>query len=149
MSKKIIVFTKYAVMAEIIKRELGFLQQTKVLVATGKSFNKESIIDEFKKTEQDSILIATDCLSQGVNLQCADTVINFDLPWTPAGIEQRIGRIDRIGQKQKLLIIDLIVEDSFEERVLELLRIKEGYVGKVVNFSHFFAEILARKTKAL
>jgi len=57
----------------------------------------------------------------GLNLQAADVVINADLPWNPAKLEQRIGRAHRIGQKKAINVINLVVEDTIEERVLEII----------------------------
>jgi SNF2 family DNA or RNA helicase len=93
-------------------------------------------------------LITSDCLNYGVNLQFCHNLIHFDLQFSPAKIEQREGRIDRIGSEaNKLLIFKLIIEDSVEDRVLELLEQKQKLffesVEKDVNTS-LFKELFRR-----
>ena len=74
--------------------------------------------------EKARILVSTDAGGEGLNLQFAHVVINYDLPWNPMRIEQRIGRVDRIGQKLPVKAFNLIFEDSVELRVQEVLEEK-------------------------
>src|ERR1700733_976045 len=74
--------------------------------------------------EKKRILVSTDAGGEGLNLQFAHIVINYDLPWNPMRIEQRIGRVDRIGQKLPVKAFNLIFEDSVELRVQEVLEEK-------------------------
>lgn len=68
------------------------------------------------------VLLCSDAASEGLNLQSASALINYDLPWNPARVEQRIGRIDRIGQKAGVLrIVNLVLKDSVDERVYTVL----------------------------
>jgi ERCC4-related helicase len=65
------------------------------------------------------VLVCSDAASEGLNLQTAGALINYDLPWNPARVEQRIGRIDRIGQlATDLRIVNLVLADSVDERVV-------------------------------
>lgn len=82
------------------------------------------------------LLVCTDAASEGLNLQAAGALINFDLPWNPSKIEQRIGRIDRIGQRQaEIRIVNLFLKDSVDERVYTVLRERcglfEHFVGRM------------------
>lgn len=78
------------------------------------------------------VLLCTDAASEGLNLQTAGAVINYDLPWNPSRVEQRIGRIDRIGQSaQEVRIVNLFLQDSVDDRVYQLLRERCGM------FEHF------------
>lgn len=82
------------------------------------------------------VLLCTDAASEGLNLQAASALINYDLPWNPSKVEQRIGRIDRIGQRQPLLPIrNLFLDDSVDMRVYQVLRERcglfEHFVGKM------------------
>lgn len=78
------------------------------------------------------VLLCTDAASEGLNLQAASALVNYDLPWNPSKVEQRIGRIDRIGQTQPVLPIrNLFLANSVDERVYELLRERCGL------FRHF------------
>ena len=70
------------------------------------------------------VLVSTDAGGEGVNLQFAHTVINYDLPWSPTRIEQRIGRVDRIGQPSHVAAYNLVLESSIDARVLEVLEAK-------------------------
>jgi hypothetical protein len=81
-----------------------------------------------------SVLLCTDAASEGLNLQAAGALINYDLPWNPSKVEQRIGRIDRIGQKwPEVTIVNLFLRDSIDERVYGVLRTRcrlfEHFVG--------------------
>lgn len=70
------------------------------------------------------VLVSTDAGGEGINLQFAHVVINYDLPWSPSRIEQRIGRVDRIGQKRPVQAVNLAMEQSIDARVLEVLQTK-------------------------
>ena len=80
-------------------------------------------------------MLCTESGGEGRNLQCADTLVNYDLPWNPMKIEQRIGRIHRIGQTRKVFIFNLCTAGSLEDRILRLLdekiRMFELVVGEV------------------
>jgi SNF2 family DNA or RNA helicase len=83
---------------------------------------KEIIKQEFTSTDGTNILICTDSASEGLNLQTADALINYDLPWNPMRVEQRIGRIDRIGQENPVVkIINYAYEDSVDGDIYEEL----------------------------
>ena len=84
---------------------------------------KHAIVEEFR--DYADILIATDAASEGLNLQFCDTVINYDLPWNPMKIEQRIGRCHRYGQDRDVAVFNLInTENSADKRVYEILENK-------------------------
>lgn len=70
------------------------------------------------------VLVSTDAGGEGVNLQFAHVVVNYDLPWSPSRLEQRIGRVDRIGQAKNVSAFNLVVESSIDVRVLEVLEAK-------------------------
>ena len=73
------------------------------------------------------ILVCTDAASEGLNLQAAGALINFDLPWNPSKVEQRIGRIDRIGQELPVLpVVNLYLKHSVDERVYRALASRCG-----------------------
>jgi superfamily II DNA or RNA helicase len=70
------------------------------------------------------VLVSTDAGGEGVNLQFAHVVVNYDLPWSPTRIEQRIGRVDRIGQNRDVVAHNLVLESSIDARVLNVLQDK-------------------------
>jgi hypothetical protein len=92
-------------------------------------------------------LVCTDAASEGLNLQAAGAVINYDLPWNPSKIEQRIGRIDRIGQAlAEVLVVNLFLKDSVDDKVYRALRTRCGL------FEHFVGAmqpVLARARRML
>ena len=68
------------------------------------------------------MLVSTDAGGEGINLQFAHVVVNWDLPWSPSRLEQRIGRVDRIGQTVNTVkAFNLVCEHSVEARVLDVL----------------------------
>jgi hypothetical protein len=93
------------------------------------------------------VLVCNDAASEGLNLQAASAVINYDLPWNPSRVEQRIGRIDRIGQKRTdVRIVNFFLEDSVDIKVYTVLRERCGV------FEHFVGQmqpVLARARKML
>ena len=70
------------------------------------------------------ILISTDAGGEGLNLQFCHVVVNYDLPWNPMKLEQRIGRVDRIGQTHVVRALNIALEDTVELRVREVLEEK-------------------------
>ncbi len=81
---------------------------------------KQAMVEEFR--DRAKILIATDVASEGLNLQFCDTVINYDLPWNPMKIEQRIGRCHRYGQKRDVYVFNLLnSQNEADKRVYEIL----------------------------
>ena len=93
------------------------------------------------------ILLCTDAASEGLNLQAAGAIINYDLPWSPSKVEQRIGRIDRIGQElAEVLVVNLFLKDSVDDKVYRALRHRCGL------FEHFVGAmqpVLARARRML
>ena len=82
------------------------------------------------------VLLCTDAASEGLNLQAAGAVINYDLPWNPSKVEQRIGRVDRIGQAlTEIRVVNFFLEASVDQRVYEVLRSRckmfEGFIGRM------------------
>jgi SNF2 family DNA or RNA helicase len=96
---------------------------------------RSEILSNFKSTDG-AILVSTEAGGVGLNLQFCWNLVNFDLPWNPQRIEQRIGRIDRIGQKQdEVRIFNLVCRDTIEEYVVDILakklRMFELVIGEV------------------
>jgi SNF2 family DNA or RNA helicase len=94
---------------------------------------KDAAITEFR--ENASVLLCTESGGEGRNIQFCNTLINFDVPWNPMAIEQRIGRIDRIGQSREVFVFNLVTRGTLEDQVLALLEEKismfELVVGEV------------------
>jgi superfamily II DNA or RNA helicase len=83
---------------------------------------KQEVIDEFRENPKERVLVATEVAAEGVDLQFCRVLINYDLPWNPMRIEQRIGRIDRLGQSADLIHIwNLYFSDSIDDRIVSRL----------------------------
>ena len=108
--EKVLVFTQYSDTASYIYRQLRSRGFKQVSCATGASANQTSIVEHFSPlsnnadipaSEESRILVATDVLSEGQNLQDSHVIVNYDLPWAIIRLIQRAGRVDRIGQEAK------------------------------------------------
>ncbi len=95
--------------------------------------DKDAVIADFR--DRVPVLLCTESGGEGRNIQFCNTLINFDVPWNPMAIEQRIGRIDRIGQQRNVFVFNLVTRGTLEERILHLLEEKismfELVVGEV------------------
>src|SRR5690606_35686176 len=80
---------------------------------------KERAVRKFRGPAQ--VMVTTEAGGEGRNFQFAHIMVNYDLPWNPMVVEQRIGRLDRIGQKKEVVIYNLACEGTVEDRVLEVL----------------------------
>ena len=91
---------------------------------------KTEKIKEFKKDAQ--MMISTETGAEGLNFQFCNVLINYDLPWNPMSVEQRIGRLDRIGQTRDMYIYSLATKDTMEEHVVDLIINKMCCIGLVI-----------------
>ncbi len=120
---KVLIFTEFVPTQEMLKE---FLEERGISVAT---LNGTMDMDE-RKQAQDAfrglarVLVSTDAGGEGLNLQFAHVIINYDIPWNPMRLEQRIGRVDRIGQPKTVRAINFVFESSVEFRVREVLEQK-------------------------
>ncbi len=78
------------------------------------------------------VLISTEAGGQGINLQFCNKIINYDLPWNPMKLEQRIGRIHRLGQEKDVLIYNLTTKGTIEEKIIDLLDKKINLFESVI-----------------
>jgi len=129
--EKILIYTKHPRTLEYITEKLEPLG----LIVTGfmgglSREEKAQKINEFKYKSQ--VLICTDAGAEGLNLQFCSVLINYDLPWNPMSVEQRIGRLDRIGQKKDMQIYSLATKGTMEEYVVDLIINKMCCVGLVI-----------------
>ena len=83
--------------------------------------DREDQVERFRDTEGARFLIATDAAGEGINLQFCHLMVNYDIPWNPARLEQRMGRIHRYGQERDVRIVNLISPETREGRVLKVL----------------------------
>ncbi len=132
--KKVVLFSFYRHTLDYLKERLKEDGVPSVLVYGG--MDKQAALREFADPSGPNILISSEVASEGVDLQFSSLLINYDLPWNPMRIEQRIGRIDRIGQEaEKILIWNFLYSDTVDDRVydrlLERLNIFKRALGSI------------------
>jgi len=119
--QKVILFSYYRETLRYLHDRLNDEGIESHVLMGGMSKDKSEIIEDFKKSKS-KILLSTDVASEGVDLQFSRFLINYDLPWNPMKVEQRIGRIDRIGQKSESINIwNLVYEGTIDSRILSRL----------------------------
>lgn len=91
-----------------------------------------ALIERFRDDPDCQLFFSTDAGGVGLNLQWADTVINLDLPWNPAVLDQRVARVHRHGQKSTVHVLLLVAEDSFETRLESVIRGKRELFEAVI-----------------
>jgi len=120
---KLVVFTHFRATLEAIEAAVREAGHEVALFHGGMSRKaKEEAIERFRTRAR--VLISTDAGSEGRNLQFAQGICNYDVPWNPMRIEQRIGRLSRIGQTQDVFVFNLVNKRTIEAAVLHLLEVK-------------------------
>lgn len=130
---KVIIFTEFVKTQEFIKTLAEARGFSVALINGSMSIEERNIALRQFRTEK-SILISTDAGGEGINIQFAHIVINYDLPWNPMKIEQRIGRADRIGQTHDVEVFNFILDDTIENRVRTVLEEKLATILSELGF---------------
>lgn len=116
--EKIIIFSYFRPTLIYLNERLAEDGISSAVLMGGMKTNKQDLIQQFKEDSNLRLLLASEVASEGVDLQFCRVVINYDLPWNPMKVEQRIGRIDRIGQQsEKITIWNLFYEDTIDARI--------------------------------
>ncbi|MCP3686172.1 MAG: DEAD/DEAH box helicase family protein [bacterium] len=118
-NQKVIIFSFYKETLSYLEECFAEASIETIKVIGGMSReDKQQVLSEFASSHGPSLLLASEVASEGVDLQFCSLLINYDLPWNPMRVEQRIGRIDRIGQKaEKILIWNLFYQDTIDDRI--------------------------------
>jgi SNF2 family DNA or RNA helicase len=121
---KFLIFTEFTSTQMMLKKVLeergGY-----VCAAINGSMEFDQRIEALKRFKEDAqILISTDAAGESLNMQFAHVVINYDMPWNPMVVEQRIGRVDRIGQAHEVIALNLLLDNSVDNRVYEVIETK-------------------------
>lgn len=132
---KVIVFTEWLLSKDVIRDALKKLGLSVVEFYGGLSKSeKETAIARFRRSD---VMVSTETGGEGLNLQFANVVVNFDLPWNPMKLEQRIGRIDRIGQKKPVWVFNYYNPATIDAYVMTVLAEKlhmfEAVVGQMAS----------------
>ncbi|OEH85942.1 ATP-dependent helicase [Desulfuribacillus stibiiarsenatis] len=131
INDKVIVFTEYRATQEFLQMFLAHHKISSVPYRGGfKRGKKEWMKDLFFSRAQ--VMVATEAGGEGINLQFCNNIINYDLPWNPMRIEQRIGRVHRLGQSRDVHIYNFSTKDTIEEHILFLLQEKINMFEMVI-----------------
>lgn len=132
--EKVVVFSQWERMTRLVAMELD---QRKIsyqnLNGNVPSKKRKDLLDEFQNNDACRIFLSTDAGGVGLNLQKASYIINLDIPWNPAVLEQRIARIHRLGQQKNVSVINLIARNTIEHRMLEVLRFKSSLAEGILD----------------
>ena len=132
-TKKLVVFAVFRRTLKYLAirlKKLGF----NALIIHGQIENRAELLHQFKTDPNIQVLLSSEVGSEGLDMQFCNSMVNYDLPWNPMVVEQRIGRIDRFGQKAKVVnIYNIVVAGSIQEeiymRLLERIGIFKGTIG--------------------
>lgn len=124
---KVVIFSQWLRMHELVVRRLQKQKWDHVLFHGGVTGTKRpQLVDRFREDHRCRAFLATDAGGVGLNLQHASVVINMDVPWNPAVLEQRIGRVHRLGQRQPVRVVNFVSQGTIEEGMLEVLKFKKS-----------------------
>lgn len=123
--RKAVLFSEWTTMLNLIEplveqREVDFVR----LDGSVPQKKRQQLVHQFQKDPECKLFITTNAGSTGLNLQAANTIVNVDLPWNPAVLEQRIARAHRMGQRRPVQVFVLVTEDTIEDRLLATLSAK-------------------------
>ena len=131
---KVVIFSQWERMLRILASELENEHIDFCFLYGGvPSAKRKNLIDRFREEPECRIFLSTDAGATGLNLQSASLLINIDLPWNPAVLEQRIARIYRLGQKNPVQIINMISRHTIEENMLGTLAFKSNLAGGILD----------------
>jgi hypothetical protein len=131
---KVVIFSQWLRMHEILARRIAAAGWGHVLFHGGiDSRARAKLVDRFRDDPECRIFLSTDAGGVGLNLQHASVVINVDLPWNPAVLEQRIGRVHRIGQRAPVRVVNFVSEGTIEQGMLAVLRFKKSLFAGVLD----------------
>jgi len=116
--EKVIVFSTFRATLDYLAQRLDNDGLSSIILKGGQRTTKQEIIEHFAKPDGPNILLSSEVGGEGVDLQFSRVVINYDLPWNPMRLEQRIGRVDRLGQKaEKVAIWNILYDDTIDSRI--------------------------------
>ena len=143
-NRKLIIFTEFVATQQYLSKLLKDRGYSTSLLNGSLSIEERNLVlAEFR--EETNILISTDAGGEGLNLQFANYMINYDLPWNPMKIEQRIGRVDRIGQQRDVEIYNFVLADTVETRVKDVLEEKLSVILREIGIDKY-ADVLDSET---
>jgi len=131
---KAVVFSQWERMTAMVEERVRKLGLGCVRLHGGVPTAKRGdLMDRFREDDSVQVFISTDAGGTGLNLQSASVLVNLDVPWNPAVLDQRIARVHRLGQKERVQVILMVAADAYEERVLGLVAGKRDLFDNVVD----------------
>lgn len=119
---KVLLFTEFRETQEYLRERITAIGwDVQMFHGQMKPDAKDASVEAFRKAEKPAILLSTEAGGEGRNFQFCHNLVNYDLPWNPMRVEQRIGRVDRIGQNSTVQVFNFWVKGTVEERVLDVL----------------------------
>jgi superfamily II DNA or RNA helicase len=139
---KAVVFSEWTKMLDLIepllrKRKVPFVR----LEGKVPQNKRQQIVNEFQNNPKCKVFLSTNAGSTGLNLQAADTIVNVDLPWNPAVLEQRIARAHRMGQKRPVNVYILVTEDTLEEQLLTTIGQKKELAMAALDYDSDISKV--------
>lgn len=131
---KVVIFSQWLRMHALLVKRIKHKKWGHVLFHGGvESSKRKELVDQFREDPNCRVFLATDAGGVGLNLQHANIVINMDLPWNPAVLEQRIGRVHRLGQTQPVSVVNYISQGTIEEGMLGVIEFKKNLFAGVLD----------------
>ncbi|MCL2304661.1 MAG: DEAD/DEAH box helicase [Planctomycetaceae bacterium] len=143
--RKIVLFSEWTTMLDMIepilhKNKAGFVR----LDGSVPQKKRQLLVRQFMDDPACRVFVTTNAGSVGLNLQAANTVVNVDLPWNPAILEQRIGRAHRMGQKRQVQVFLLVTEQTIEESMLGTLSAKHDLALAALDIGSDVSEVMMK-----
>lgn len=131
--RKAVVFSQWELMTQMVEKRLRRMGLGFVRLHGGvPTARRGELMDRFREDDSVQVFVSTDAGGVGLNLQSASALINLDVPWNPAILEQRNARVHRLGQTRKVQIITMVAADSYEQQVLALIGNKQDLFDNVI-----------------
>ena len=132
--RKVVVFSQWERMTRLVAQELDACDIGYAYLHGGiPSIDRAGLLSRFSDDPQCRVFLSTDAGGVGLNLQSASMIVNLDVPWNPAVLEQRIGRIHRMGQTENVTVVNMVSADSIEQRMLGVLEFKTSMAQGVLD----------------
>jgi hypothetical protein len=131
--EKVVIFSQWKMMTEMVEirlrqMDIGYVS----LHGSVPTAKRGALMDAFQNDDSVQVFLSTDAGGLGLNLQAGAVLVNLDVPWNPAVLEQRNGRIHRLGQTKTVQLITMVAADSYEEHVLSLVQSKQDLFDNVI-----------------
>ncbi|MFH2058287.1 MAG: DEAD/DEAH box helicase [Pseudomonadota bacterium] len=131
--RKAVVFSQWEMMTRMVEKRLNRMGLGYVRLHGGvPTARRGELMDRFREDDAVQVFVSTDAGGVGLNLQSGSVLVNLDVPWNPAVLEQRNARIHRLGQTRKVQIVTMVAANSYEEQVLVLVGNKQNLFDNVI-----------------